>query len=226
MAPVAKRARVDDTDEQPADTTIPYGVYGGVYGGDWCRRPTPSPVYAGRNYPPRSPPPPSVPRPPVLSTAPVPPSSAAEAEEEDGGPPEPLLPLTDPAAWRPILEDGFAAGHTLPRMWADTVAPLVGVPFPYADGGGGDRASSSPLDLRARGDVARRLRAFGDALWSTVGGDGGRRSLPVSEPETWAHWRRLIDDIRTCTPVVVPVVVGCIEAALLCHSSSRRRIPA
>jgi hypothetical protein len=210
MAPVAKRPRVDDAAAaDPTPTAMLYGA-GGVYdgvNGDRCRRVPSPPLHRARGYP-AAPPPPE----PGWETRPA----AAAVEEEEGGA-EPLLSLTDPAAWRPILEDGFAAGRTLPRMWADTVAPLVGVPFPYAaDGGDGVSASSSP---RTRGAAAQRLRAFGDALWSLVG-----HGLPVADPEAWARWRRLIDDIRTCTPVVLPVVVGDVEAALLllCHYSPQR----
>ncbi len=116
-----------------------------------------------------------------------------------------LRPLTSPDGWRPILENGFRTGRTLTQLWMCDIAPLVGVPFPMGD---------ATLSLGARAEASRRLNAFGEALWLFV--ECERRRMQT-EPAAWVKWRLLLQDIRECSPIVISIVFGCIEAALRRH---------
>ncbi len=85
------------------------------------------------------------------------------------------------------------------------IALLVGVPFPMGD---------ATLSLGARAEASQRLKAFGEALWIFV--ECEWRRLPM-EPAAWVQWRLLLQDIRECSPIVISIVIGCIEAALRRH---------
>ncbi len=110
-----------------------------------------------------------------------------------------------PTVGGPFFKNGFRMGRNLTQLWISDIAPLVGVPFPMGD---------ASLILGARAEASRRLKAFGEALWLFIECEWRRM---LTEPAAWVHWRLILQDVRECSPMVISIVIRCIEAALRRH---------